>query len=68
MRIWTFEARRRRTFNMSRMAAPLGEVMMPMRLGNFGSGRFRAGSKSPAASSLRFNASNLAWSNPAPRV
>ena len=60
----TFGARRRRTFNMSRIAAPLGEVTMPMRFGNFGSARLRAESNSPSASSLRFSASNFAWSKP----
>ena len=35
----TFGARRRRTFKMSRIAAPLGEVTMPIRFGNFGNSR-----------------------------
>ncbi len=57
-------ARRRSTLSMSRMAAPLGEVTMPMRFGNFGSGRLRAESKSPSASSLRLSASNFACNKP----
>ena len=35
---------------------------MPIRFGNFGSVRFRAESNNPSASSLRFSASNFAWS------
>jgi len=48
-------ARRRSTFDMSRMAAPLGEVTSPIRRGNFGNGRLRSGAKSPSASSLRLS-------------
>ena len=60
-------ARRRSTFKMSRIAAPLGDVTIPIRVGNFGSARFRAGSKSPSASSFRLSASNLACNMPRPR-
>ncbi len=48
----TFGARRCRTFRMSWIAAPLAEVTMPIRRGNFGRTRFRACSKRPSASSF----------------
>jgi hypothetical protein len=53
-------ARLFKMLRISRMAAPLGDVTIPMRLGNFGRARFRAASKSPSASSLRLSASNFA--------
>ena len=34
------------------MAAPLGDVTIPMRCGNFGNGRFRSGANNPSASKL----------------
>ena len=67
IRICSQGARRRKTFSRSRMAAPLGEVTIPIRRGNLGSARLRAGSKSPSASSLRLSASNFACNNPNPR-
>ena len=55
------------TLSMSRTAAPLGEVTIPTRRGNFGNGRFRSEANNPSASSFRFSASNFAWSMPTPR-
>ena len=66
MTIRTHGARRRAILRKSLMAAPVGEVTIPMQAGSRGMGRFRAGSKSPSASSLRLSASNRAWSTPAP--
>ena len=59
--------RRRKMLRMSRMAAPLGEVTIPIRFGNRGSGFLRAGSNKPSASNLRLSASNFACNNPRPR-
>ena len=67
IRICNHGARRLSTFSMSRIAAPLGDVTMPIRRGNFGNRRFRSGANNPSASSLRLSASNFAWSRPTPR-
>ena len=48
IRICNHGARRRSTFSISRMAAPLGDVTIPMRCGNFGNGRFRSGANNPS--------------------
>ena len=48
------------------MTAPVGEVTTPMRRGSIGSGRLRAGSKSPSFSSLSFSSSNACCSEPLP--
>ena len=67
IKICNHGARRRRTLRISRIAAPPGEVTMPMRRGNFGSDRFRSGANKPSASSLRLSASNRACNTPSPR-
>jgi len=67
IRISIPRARRRKMLRISRMAAPLGEVTMPIRCGNFGSAFFRAGSNNPSASNFRLSASNFACSKPSPR-
>ena len=50
----------------SRITAPLGEETMPMREGKRGSGRFRAASKSPSASSFFLSCSKASCSAPCP--
>jgi len=50
----------------SRTAAPLGEVMMPMRLGRSGNGFLRAASNRPSASRRFFNCSKASCSAPCP--
>src|SRR5438552_1194141 len=50
-RTWMPGKRRVRILTMSAMAAPRGEVTMPMRRGKRGSGRFRSAAKSPSAAS-----------------
>ena len=67
IKICSHGARRRSTFSMSRIAAPVGDVTIPIRRGNFGNGRLRSGANNPSASSLRLSASNFAWSMPTPR-
>ena len=66
MRMWRSANRRRVTLSMSRIAAPVGDVTMPMRRGSAGSGRLRACAKRPSASSLRLSASNCAIRSPSP--
>ena len=65
-RMSTPGSRRRATRTMSRRAAPVGEVTMPTRRGSRGSGRFRAGSKSPSRLNFSFSASKRKNSSPAP--
>src|SRR5690606_16249107 len=55
-------ARRPNTLMMSRTAAPLGEVMTPIRVGCEGSGRLRSAANRPSACSRALSASN-AWRN-----
>ena len=52
------------TERMSRRAAPLGEVTTPTRPGSGESGRLRAGSRSPSASSLARSFSNASRHSP----
>ena len=52
--------RRRSTCSMSRIAAPVGEVMTPIRRGRRGSGRLRSRANSPSAASLRLQLLELA--------
>ena len=58
--------RRWATRMMSRMTAPWGEVTTPRRRGSSGSGRLRAGSNSPSASSRFLSCSKASASAPAP--
>ena len=48
------------------MTAPVGELTTPIRRGSIGSGRLRAGSKSPSFSSFALRSSNACWSEPLP--
>jgi len=66
IRMWRSAKRRRVTLSMSRMAAPVGEVTMPIRRGSIGSGRLRSCAKRPSASSRLFSASNWAIRSPRP--
>ncbi|OGK90114.1 MAG: hypothetical protein A2W08_12195 [Candidatus Rokubacteria bacterium RBG_16_73_20] len=59
--------RRPITRSMSRSAAPLGEVTIPIVRGNRGSARLRAGSNNPSAPSRALSCSNASWSAPSPR-
>jgi hypothetical protein len=58
--------RRPMIFSMSRMAAPVGEVTIPITRGKAGSGRLRASAKRPSASSRRLSCSKAYWSAPTP--
>ena len=51
---------------MSRMTAPVGEVMTPITLGRCGSLRLRASSNSPSAASFFLRSSSSAISAPMP--
>ena len=54
--------RRPMMLRMSRSAAPVGDVTMPMTRGKSGSGRFLPASKSPSASSFLLSCSKASWS------
>ncbi|MCY1174611.1 hypothetical protein D9M73_148200 [compost metagenome] len=62
----TCGARRRNTLMMSRMTAPVGELMMPMRCGCAGSGTLRSALNRPSALSFSFKASNARRNAPSP--
>ena len=55
-----------RTLNTSRIAAPLGEVITPILLGNLGGTRFRSASKRPSKASLLLSSSNRRRNSPSP--
>ena len=52
--------------SMSRMTAPVGEVMMPTRRGRYGRGFLRVSSNRPSAANLRLRSSMSAISAPTP--
>ncbi len=58
--------RRERMWTMSAMAAPRGEVTMPMRRGKRGSGRLRSAANSPSAASFFLSCSKASCSAPTP--
>ncbi|MNC34504.1 hypothetical protein D3C75_829390 [compost metagenome] len=62
----TCGARRPNTLMMSRITAPVGEVMMPMRCGWAGSGSLRSALNSPSAPSFSFSASKARRKAPSP--
>jgi len=62
----TSAKRRPMTLRMSRIAAPDGEVTIPILPGSSGIGLLRAGSKSPSSRSRSFNCSKASWSAPTP--
>ena len=55
-----------RRWRMSRMTAPLGEVMTPITRGRYGRSCFRASSNNPSAASRRLRSSSSAISAPRP--
>ena len=51
---------------MSRITAPVGEVMTPMTRGRYGSGFLRSSSNRPSAASFFFRSSKSAINAPTP--
>ena len=53
-------------FSMSRIAAPTGEVTIPILLGTRGSWSLRPASKRPSLKSFSLSSSNRIWRRPRP--